>query len=102
MKKWIFGIIAIAVVAAGAYLVLGDGLPWAAASETDSATLGALPVVEAADAFLAVHPPGSDPRGEPRTEAESLKDALDAYNNTPCPDNEGGGGNGNGGNGKGG
>ena len=48
MKKWIIGIIAIAVVAAGAYLVLGDGLPWAAASETDSETVDALPVVEAA------------------------------------------------------
>jgi multidrug efflux pump subunit AcrA (membrane-fusion protein) len=53
MKKWIFGIIAIAVVAAGAYLVLGDGLPWAAASETDSATVGALPVVEAAREVVA-------------------------------------------------
>ncbi|HEX6198644.1 MAG TPA: Calx-beta domain-containing protein, partial [Thermoanaerobaculia bacterium] len=43
-----------------------------------------VPTVEAADAFLAVYPPGSDPKGEPRKDAEALKDLLDAYNNSPC------------------
>ena len=43
-----------------------------------------LPVVEEADAFLAAHPPGSDPKGALRDLANSLKDALDAYNNA-CP-----------------
>ena len=42
------------------------------------------PVADAADLFLAEHPPGSDPRGEARDEAEALKDELDAYNNLPC------------------
>jgi hypothetical protein len=33
MKKWIMGVVIVAVLATGAYLVFGDGLPWAAASE---------------------------------------------------------------------
>jgi hypothetical protein len=37
-----------------------------------------------ADAFLALYPPGSNPRGAARQEAEQLKDLLDAYNNTSC------------------
>jgi len=40
-----------------------------------------LPVVEAADAFLEVYPPGSGVKGAERTEANRLKDLLDAYNN---------------------
>ena len=43
-----------------------------------------LPVVGDADAFLAVFPPGSDPRGGDRGTANALKDELDAYNNRDC------------------
>lgn len=39
------------------------------------------PVVDAADAFLTDHPPGSRPRGQAGREANDLKDELDAYNN---------------------
>lgn len=42
------------------------------------------PVADAADAFLARVPPGSDPRGADRRKAEALKDQLDAYNNSDC------------------
>jgi len=38
-----------------------------------------------ADAFLALYPPGSNPRGSARQEADRLKDLLDVYNNS-CPD----------------
>ncbi|MCP4661333.1 MAG: hypothetical protein GY856_38510 [bacterium] len=41
-------------------------------------------VVAAADAFLELYPPGSDPRGETRQEANAIKDDLDEYNNS-CP-----------------
>jgi hypothetical protein len=41
-----------------------------------------LPVVEAADAFLAEHPMGSNPKGAVKEEANAIKDALDRYNNT--------------------
>jgi hypothetical protein len=41
-------------------------------------------VVGDADAFLAVFPPGSDPRGGDRGTANALKDELDAYNNRDC------------------
>jgi hypothetical protein len=37
--------------------------------------------IAAADAFLAAHPPGSKPEGSDKSEAEDLKDQLDAYNN---------------------
>ena len=37
--------------------------------------------VEAADAFLALNPPGSGVKGAERDEANRLKDLLDAYNN---------------------
>jgi uncharacterized repeat protein (TIGR01451 family) len=47
---------------------------------------GILPVVEDAEAFLSIHPPGSDPKGADRQEAETLKDQLDAYNHSPCPE----------------
>lgn len=53
-----------------------------------------VPTVEASDAFLELHPPGSDPRGEARTEAERLKDLLDAYNNSCKEGDDGGGGGG--------
>ncbi|HSL84209.1 MAG TPA: Calx-beta domain-containing protein, partial [Thermoanaerobaculia bacterium] len=43
-----------------------------------------LPTVEAADAFLELFPPGSDPRGADREEANRLKDALDRFNNGRC------------------
>lgn len=39
------------------------------------------PVVDDADDFLETHPPGSDPKGKTRQEANNLKDQLDAYNN---------------------
>ncbi len=39
------------------------------------------PVVDEANAFLALHPPGSDPQGADRTLAIAIKDLLDAYNN---------------------
>ncbi len=42
------------------------------------------PIVDAADAFLAIHPPGSNPQGADLEEALALKDALDFYNNTDC------------------
>jgi len=58
-----------------------------------------LPVAEAADEFLGVYPPGSDPRGQDREYGLSLKTQLDSYN-TACPDEGSGGGNG-GGNGNG-
>ena len=41
-------------------------------------------VVDAADAFLAVFPPGSNPKGADRAQAGSLKNQLDAYNNPSC------------------
>lgn len=43
-----------------------------------------LPTVQEADAFLAAHPPGSDPKGSLRTEANRIKDILDVYNNSGC------------------
>lgn len=46
--------------------------------------LSILPTVADSDAFLVLHPPGSDPHGGARDGAEALKDALDAYNNTSC------------------
>lgn len=67
-----------------------------------------LPSVEAADALLAEHPPGSDPRGTVREELLAIKDVLDAYNNLDCEDSgrfgggENGGGGGPGGGGSGG
>ena len=45
-----------------------------------------LPAVEAADAFLAVFPPGSGPGGDDREEANDVKDLLDDYNNLHCED----------------
>ncbi|HEX9734376.1 MAG TPA: Calx-beta domain-containing protein, partial [Thermoanaerobaculia bacterium] len=54
-----------------------------------------LPVVEAADAFLETYPPGSDPRGAARSEANRIKDELDDFNNSQCgeddDDDDGGG-----------
>ena len=43
-----------------------------------------LPVVDDADAFLEVFPPGSDPQGADRQQADAIKDQLDAYNNPDC------------------
>jgi large repetitive protein len=43
---------------------------------------GIRPVVDEADAVLALHPPGSNPRGPDRQEVTRLKDLLDAYNNS--------------------
>ena len=40
-----------------------------------------VPTVEAADAFLAIYPPGSNPKGAARDQANAIKDQLDAYNN---------------------
>ena len=40
--------------------------------------------VDEANAFLADHPPGSNPRGKLRGIANALKDVLDAYNNDPA------------------
>ena len=45
-----------------------------------------VPTVEAADAFLALFPPGSDPSGADRDEGLAIKDELDAYNNLDCQD----------------
>ena len=53
MKKWMIGVVIIAVLAAGAYLVFGDGLPWAAASEQPADAETALPPVEAAREVVA-------------------------------------------------
>lgn len=41
-----------------------------------------VPTVEAADAFLALHPVGSNPQGAARDEANRIKDILDPYNTT--------------------
>ena len=61
-----------------------------------------VPTVEAADAFLTVFPPGSNPRGQDRAEGLAIKDDLDAYNNLDCQDpNPGGDGGGDGGGGGG-
>jgi hypothetical protein len=46
-----------------------------------------VPVVEAADAFLELYPPGSDPRGDARKDAIAIKNDLDAYNNS-CHDDD--------------
>jgi hypothetical protein len=43
-----------------------------------------LPVVEQADAFLTIHPPGSDPVDENRDQAIALTDQLAVYNNRKC------------------
>ncbi|HEV8578898.1 MAG TPA: Calx-beta domain-containing protein [Thermoanaerobaculia bacterium] len=43
-----------------------------------------IPVVDAADAFLADFPPGSNPKGADKARADSLKNQLDAYNNPSC------------------
>ncbi|MEO8195177.1 MAG: PKD domain-containing protein [Thermoanaerobaculia bacterium] len=40
--------------------------------------------VTAADLFLIAHPPGSAPSGAALTQANSLKDQLDSYNNSGC------------------
>ena len=40
-----------------------------------------LPVVDDADAFLAVFPPGSSPQGADQQQADAIRDVLDAYNN---------------------
>lgn len=42
-------------------------------------------VVTQADAFLLQYPPGSDPRGAARSQANALKDQLEAYNESGCP-----------------
>jgi hypothetical protein len=49
------------------------------AAGTESSCIAA--AIAAADAFLAAHPPGSKPEGSDKSEAEDLKDQLDAYNN---------------------
>jgi hypothetical protein len=43
-----------------------------------------VPVADASDAFLAVFAPGSNPSGANRTQADGLKNQLDAYNNSGC------------------
>ena len=43
-----------------------------------------LPVVDDADAFLEVFPPGSDPQGADQQQADAIKNELDAYNNPDC------------------
>jgi hypothetical protein len=43
-----------------------------------------MPTVEDADAFLAIHPPGSKPNGAAKKEARDLTDTLIAYNTQPC------------------
>ncbi len=42
------------------------------------------PVVAQADSFLAAHPPGSNPTGSARTQANNLKAQLEAYNTGGC------------------
>ncbi|MBP9145626.1 MAG: DUF11 domain-containing protein [Thermoanaerobaculia bacterium] len=42
------------------------------------------PTVTAADLFLIAHPPGSAPSGAALTEANTIKDLLDSYNNSGC------------------
>ncbi len=43
-----------------------------------------LPVVEEADAFLEIFPPGSKPGGSDRQLANAIKDDLDDYNDGRC------------------
>ncbi|MCP4555559.1 MAG: hypothetical protein GY836_09045 [Herbaspirillum sp.] len=43
-----------------------------------------LPVVEKADAFLEIFPPGSNPRGSDRQLANVIKDDLDDYHDNEC------------------
>ncbi len=43
-----------------------------------------VPTAEEADLFLIEFPPGSSPSGEALTQANSLKDQLDSYNNSGC------------------
>ena len=49
---------------------------------SDSSTIQS--TVDAAQAFLADNPPGSNPRRGDRSTANDLKDVLDAYNNDPA------------------
>jgi len=44
------------------------------------------PIVDQADAFLALFPPGSDPRGDDRDRARTLRRALEDYNHLECED----------------
>jgi multidrug efflux pump subunit AcrA (membrane-fusion protein) len=53
MKKWMIGVVVIAVLAGGAFLVFGDSLPWAAASEATLEAETVLPAVEAAREVVA-------------------------------------------------
>ncbi len=48
-----------------------------------------LPTVEQADLFLVDFPPGSDPQGDDKDQADALKDVLDGYNNAECEDDGG-------------
>ncbi len=38
----------------------------------------------AADAYLALHPPGSDPSGDAKQQGKDFRDALKHYNKAPC------------------
>jgi HlyD family secretion protein len=53
MKKWIIAIVALAVLAGGAFLILGGGLPQATASEAVPVAETVLPAVEAASQVVA-------------------------------------------------
>ncbi|MEE8385879.1 MAG: Calx-beta domain-containing protein, partial [Dehalococcoidia bacterium] len=44
-----------------------------------------VPTADQADLFLATYPPGSRPKGADKKEGRRLRDALEAYNTTPCP-----------------
>ena len=46
--------------------------------------------VNEADDFLAAYPPGSDPKGQAKNEANAIKDQLDAYNNAESCDSDAG------------
>jgi HlyD family secretion protein len=53
MKKFLIAVVVIAVLAAGAFLVLGERLPWVAASEESVEAENVLPAVEAAQEVVA-------------------------------------------------
>jgi HlyD family secretion protein len=53
MKKWIIAVVALAVLAGGAFLILGGGLPQVTASEAVPVAETVLPAVEAASQVVA-------------------------------------------------
>lgn len=67
-----------------AHHLVATKLNLARGADPDLVAPSILAAVVDADQFLADHPPGSDPRGEARDEANRLKDLLDRFDNVRC------------------